>query len=263
MPTPEIFPQTAARVAEWSAQPEVLGVIQVGSRSRGHGDELSDDDLEVFLTDDGFARLAPTECADVLIEGEAPNRKIIYDAQYTSLTDLRRKAHSHFDLDRWPYERAPILFDRDGSVAEAVKAAGRMDPDFRHKRLLHATIDAWIAPYRASKALKRDQQAAAHVLIARGVKALSRVIFALEWRWVPLDHWLEKELQTLEDPDKVAPQLIRALLETDPEALRSALASLEDRLYAEGVPRPAGRNDLFFELIHPSRVEERAIFGMD
>ena len=55
-----IFPATAARLEEWKAQPGVLGVVLVGSKSRGHNDELSDDDLEVLLTDEAFAQLAPS-----------------------------------------------------------------------------------------------------------------------------------------------------------------------------------------------------------
>jgi predicted nucleotidyltransferase len=259
----EIFPQTAERVKEWSTWPGVMGVLLVGSRSRGHSDEYSDDDLEVLFTDEEFARFAPEECSDLLIEGEGPTRKLIYDAQYTSLSDIRRKASSLMDLDRWPYERAGILFDRDGSVAEAVKAAGSMDPDFRQKRLIYATVDAWVAPYRATKSIKRGQDVAARVLLARGVKALTRLVFALEWRWVPLDHWLEKELATLEDPSDVVPDLRRAILETDPEALTSGLNKLEDRLAEAGVPRPAGRNDLFFQLVHPTRVADWAIYGLD
>jgi hypothetical protein len=258
----EIFPQTAARVEEWKARPEVLGVILVGSRSRGHSDEMSDDDLEVVLTGEAHARLGPEECSDLLIEGEGPTRKIIYDAEYISLPYLQGKVSSPIDLDHWPYERAPVLFDRDGSVTEAVRAVGRMDPDFRHKRLLHSTIDAWVPPYRAGKSRKRGHEAATRLLIARGVMALTRLIFALEWRWVPLDHWWEAELRTLDDPDRVGPDLVRALNDAEPKALSEALARLEDRLHAEGVPRAPDRNRLFFELIHPERREERAIFGM-
>ncbi len=55
-----IFPATAARVAEWQSQPDVLGIVLVGSKSRGHADALSDDDLEVLLTDTAFAQRAPT-----------------------------------------------------------------------------------------------------------------------------------------------------------------------------------------------------------
>ena len=88
------------------------------------------------------------------------------------------------------------------------------------------------------------------------------MIFALEWRWVPLDHWWEAELRTLDDPAAVGPLLVEALVESTPAPLQEALARLEDRLYAEGVPHPAGRRDLFLELIHPSQAEERAIHGL-
>ena len=254
--------ETTERVARWAKQPEVLGVLLVGSRSCGHADALSDDDLEVLLTDEAHALLSPSECIDVLIEGEGDARKLIYDAQYTTLTDLRRKASSPIDLDRWPYERAGVLFDRDGNVAKAVEAAGRMDADFRHKRLLHATIDAWIPPRRAAKTLKRGFEGASRLLVARGARAMCRLVFALEWRWAPLDHWLEAEMRTLQDPSQVCPLIIQSLTTGDPTLLTQALDRLEEALATEGIPRPKERANLFYELIHPSRAEERAIHGL-
>ena len=214
------------------------------------------------MTDEAHASLSPAECVDVLIEGEGEARRIIYDAQYTTLTDLQRKATSAIDLDRWPYERARVLFDRDGSVTPAVDAAGRMGADFRHKRLLHATIDTWIPPRRAAKTLKRGFEGASRLLVDRGARALCRLVFALEWRWVPLDHWLEAEMRTLDDPEQVAPLIIQALTTGDPTLITEGLDRLEERLASEGVPHPKDRANLFFELIHPSRAEERAIHGL-
>jgi hypothetical protein len=257
-----IFPATARRLEEWKAQPGVLGVLLVGSKSRGHNDELSDDDLEVLLTDEAFARLAPAECGEIYVEGEGTSRKLIYDVQYTSFASLERKPASHHDLDHWPYERAQVLFDRDGRVAAAVAATGAMDPAFRQARLLHATIDAWIAPRRAAKTIRRGADCAGRIIIARGAKALSRVLFALEGRWVPLDHWLEAELGTLEDAAQAGPLLCRAVSSGDPAPLEEALNRLEDRLFAEGVPRAADRRDVFYELLHTSRTAERAIHGL-
>ena len=46
-----VFEKTRERVAQWADDPGVLGVLLVGSRSRGHADDLSDDDLEVIVTD--------------------------------------------------------------------------------------------------------------------------------------------------------------------------------------------------------------------
>lgn len=257
-----IFPATAARLEEWKAQPEVLGVLLVGSKSRGHADALSDDDLEVLLSDEAFARLAPEQCGEVLTEGEGPGRKLIYDVQYTALSDLQRKAGSPIDLDRWPYERAGVLFDRAGDVAPAVAAAGRMDAEFRRLRLTHATIDAWVAPYRAKKCVQRGFHGASRQIVARGAKALARLAFALECRWTPLDHWLEPELRTLADPTSAGPLLIEALVSGDPEPLATALAGLEEPLAAEGVARSAERRALFYQLVHPSRAAERAVHGL-
>jgi hypothetical protein len=257
-----IFPATAERLEAWKAQPGVQGVLLVGSKSRGHNDGLSDDDLEVLLSDAAFAELAPANCGEIYIEGEGAARKLIYDVQYTSLASLERKQFSTHDLDHWPYERAQVLFDRDGRVSAAVAAAGKMDAAFRQTRLLHATIDAWVAPRRAAKTLGRGADCAGRMIIARGAKALARVIFALEWRWVPLDHWLEAELRTLDDPTQAGPLLCQAVSTGDPAPLEQALNQLEDRLFAEGVPRAVDRRALFYELLHASRAAERAIHGL-
>lgn len=258
-----IFPQTAARLEEWKARADVRGVLLVGSKSRGYGDRLSDDDLEVILDDEAHARLSPSECAEYVIEGEGETRRLIYDTQYAPLGGLEMKARSTRDLDHWPYEASSVLFDRDGRVSAAAAAAARMDGGFRRARLLHGTIDAGIALKRMAKTKVRGMEAATRLLLSRGAKALSRVLFALEWRWVPLDHWLEPELRTLKDNPSAVGGLLGALRTGDPAPLGEALESLEDRLDAEGVPRPAGRIELFLQLIHPSRAEERAVHGLN
>jgi hypothetical protein len=254
----DIFPETRARLGEWQARPEVLGVLLVGSKSRGHGDPLSDDDLEVLLTGEAFTRLGPEECGDAKIVGEGDERRIIYDAQYLPLGDLERKAGSTFDLDHWPYERARVLFDRDGRTQRAVTAAGAMSEEFRAARLRHGALDGWIAFQRAKKTVKRTGAGPVRLLVDRGVRALSRVLFALEGRWVPLDHWYEAELRTLRDPAGVGPRLLETLATARPEALGQALDSLAAPLAREGVLMdPASRHALFFRLIHPSAAEER------
>jgi len=255
--TERLFPATAARVEAWASDPDVLGVLLVGSKSRGHEDARSDDDLEVLLSEAAFARLAPTECHALLIEGEGAARRVVYDAQLTTLADLERKRGSNADLDHWPYERAQVVFARDPRVEAAVKALGRMDPDFRSARLAYATLDGWFAARRAIKTRERGFAAALALLVDRGARALIRVLFALEQRWTPLDHWLERELATLDDPVRAGELLLAALRDRSPEAVIGAFERLEDRLAAEGVARPAGRITLFLELIHPSRIEER------
>ena len=171
----EIFPATAERVAQWAAEPDVLGIIWVGSKSRGYGDSLSDDDLEVLLTDEAAARKAPGDCLDLHFEEQGDRKRLIYDAQYLSRTALEQKLESPFDLDHWPYERSPILFDRDGRTRQIVEKLGRMEPEFRRLRLRHATIDAGGAAGRAIKTAKRGAgEVAVRILVANAASRSSK-----------------------------------------------------------------------------------------
>lgn len=258
----EVFPQTARRLEEWKSDPKVLGVLLVGSKSRGYGDELSDDDLEVILTDESHSRLSPAATIEFLFVGEGESRRTVFDAYYTSLSDLRSKAASARDLDHWPYEAARVLFDRDGRVGAAVEAAAKMAPEFRRARLLHGTVDAGVAFRRASKTSGRGMEGAGRLIVSRGARALVRVVFALEWRWAPLDHWLEPALRGLPNGGRFADRLGEALLSGSSRPLAEELEELEERLHAEGVPRTPDRLTLFLELIHPSRAEERALHGL-
>lgn len=257
-----LFPETAARLEAWKANDDVLGVLLVGSKSRSFADALSDDDLEIVLRDEAHAKLRPEATSEVLFAGDGETRRLIYDAYYTSITDLEGKAASPRDLDHWPYEQAQVLFDREDRVETAVRAAGQMDLSFRRLRLMHGGVDAYNAIHRAQKCDRRGFDAAVAANAARGAKALSRILFALEGRWAPMDHWLELELATLSDEEACVPLLLQALRTHDPAPLREALARLQAPLEAEGFPVPDERAKLFLTLIHPARAAERLIHGL-
>lgn len=253
------FPETRARIERWQSDPDVLAVLQVGSKTRGFHDATSDDDLEVVLTEAAAAHIPPARCIDRLVVGEGAARRVVYDAQLAGPQEYVRKLDSPFDLDHWPYERAVVHFDRDGRVGAWVRRLGEMQPEFRTARLRHAAIDAWIAPRRAARTYARGAEASGRLLIVTGARALTRVLFALEWRWAPLDHWWERDLATLADPHGARASLMEAMRTLRPEPLETALGKLDGALAAEGVPAaPAARVELFLTLIHASNAAERA-----
>jgi hypothetical protein len=252
-------PETLERIERWRADPDVLAVLQVGSRTRGFDDERSDDDLEVVLTEAAASRIPPERCLEHLATGEGATRRIVYDAQIAGPQEYVRKLDSPFDLDHWPYERAVVHFDRDGRVGAWARRLGEMSPEFRAARLRHAAIDAWIAPRRAAKTAARGAGLAARLLVVSGVRALTRVLFALEWRWAPLDHWWERDLATLVDPHGARAALLEAMRTLEPKPLETALGRLDGALAAEGVPAgPEARVALFLTLVHVSNAAERA-----
>ena len=258
-----LYPRTRERLLAWAADPEVEGVVWVGSKSRGHGDQFSDDDLDVLLTPAAFARVDPTDSFVMERDPVAVPPRLTYDAKLTSLAELRAKTGSHADIDHWPYEQAPVLFDRDGEVAKAVQAAAHLPPAFRTARIQHGALDVVLAVARAKKTVMRNLPASTHLLVARGAKALTRVLFALEHRWAPLDHWLEPELASLADPHAAGALLIEALTQGRYEPLQEALTRLQPLLEREGVPEPTGYGRLQMEIMHPARAAERAIHGLD
>lgn len=249
-----LFPATAALLPHFQQQPSVLGVISLGSKSRGYADDRSDDDLEVVLTHSAFAHRSPSAC----IEHHVEHGKLVSDVRYVSLEHLQRKQSSFSDNDHWPYEQAKVLFDRYETVQRTVELLGHMDTDFQHKRIAYSTMSTTIAIGKACKAIQRGYTAAGQLTLARGAKTLARVLFALERRWTPTDHWLERELETLADPAHAGPMLVQALLATDPLLLRKAIQQIEIT-FPDTVPDREERAKLYVEAMHPTHSEERAI----
>jgi hypothetical protein len=259
----EPYERTLERVAEFARDPEVLGVVWVGSRSRGYGDAMADDDLDVLLTPAAHAKVDPADSFVMERHPTADPPRLVFDAYLTSLEALQAKAASPRDVDHWPYEHARVLFARTPAVEEAVRAAAAMGEAFRRARIQHGALDAVVAIARARKAEKRELPAATAMLIARGAKAITRVLFALEHRWTPLDHWLDPELASLEDPVGAVSALVDAITGGRWEDLQTALDRLQPQLQAEGCPPPGAYGPFQALLLHPDRAPERAIHGLD
>jgi hypothetical protein len=138
-----------------------------------------------------------------------------------------------------------------------------MDPGFRDLRLRHAALDALIPVRRAAKMRTRGVPLAMRALQQKGLRAILRVVFALEGRWVPLEHWLDRELATLADPHRIVPLVREALESGAVEPLERALELLTEPLDRAGFPadRP-GRLGFFFHAVHPRNSAERARHGL-
>ena len=253
----DISPTTRMFVTRMREQAEELGVVSVvlvGSKSRGFGDHRSDDDVEVFLTDAMYLRRAPSACVEQHFAGE----KLMCDVRYLPLEHVQWKRASLLDTDHWPYERAQVLLDHDGIMRKTVEVLGCMGSTFRKKRIIYSTVSTTIAIGKACKALQRGCEAAGRMTVARGAKALSRILFALEWRWVPPDHWLEQDAKTLSDPARAVPVLMEALKTGDPLVLRKALEQLEET-FPSDVPGREARASHYVEIVHAGQVGERAL----
>ena len=185
------------------------------------------------------------------------DQRLQSDIRYTTLALARAKIPSPSDADHWPYERAQTLYDCD-RVRQVVECLGQMNDNFRRKRVCYATTSLTIALGKTGKALQRGYAISAMLSLARAAKACSRVLFALEGRWCPPDHWLEKEVSTLKDPAQVGPLLLQAIKKQSLEPLREALQRLE-MTFPDEVPGREQRASLYSTIMHPTAWQDRSI----
>jgi hypothetical protein len=257
----ELLTETRERVADWECDDEVRGILLVGSKSLGFDDRFSDDDLYVILTEPAFRRRLRARPYVWLAQSGSALPPVIYDVAYTSARTLGARQASPRDSDHWEFERARMLLDR-GSLAQIVDRLASMPEQFRRARLRHGVLDADFAQRRASKTWRRRGATfVTNLLASRAAEALLRVVFALEWRWVPLEHWLEPELASLADPAGVSHLLAEALATGDRRPVAQAIERLEPVLDFEGVRR-GGDPALRTSLLHPDAAAERRIHGL-
>ena len=253
-------PATQDRLNAWINDPSVKAVVLVGSRSRKFDIDTSDDDLLIVLTDSAFEARSASECTEALKAGSQG----VYDATYTSVSAMAEMARSPRDVDHEHFERAITLFDRCNDVRPLISRLADMPESFRRLRLLHGILDTWGAARRARKAARRGiPYTAISLVLAYGAQALARVLFALEWRWVPIAHWIVEETRTLRDPTGAAQNLLEALdspLHSGP--LETALRKIEPQLVSVGLTLPIDYASLAANLFHPRQAVERRVHGI-
>lgn len=240
----------------------VVAVLLRGSASFGMADDRSDDDLVVVVDQEvpGARLLGPRRLVVTVPDGHRTT--VVCDAMLQTLAELDRLRRSTADTDRWPFEQARVLHAVDGRAGAAVGRLASMDPDFREQRIRHGLLDVVIAADRARTCEARRQVVEQRLILIRGARALSRVLFAMEWRWVPLDQWLTFGLSTLHDGAACSRLVVDVLSDLSWRPL--ALAETRLRVVLEDL-LPAVRWDrtgLRSALRGPGAHQQRAVHGL-
>lgn len=257
-----LFPTTIELIAALTRADGVDAVMVRGSASYHLADDMSDDDVVVVV--DLLAEV-PFEIRPrrlVLTVPDGPGTRVVCDTTVQSVASLRRLRQSNSDTDRWPFEQTRVIHARDRRAKSAVGQLASMDPAFRELRIRHGFLDVVLAADRARTCEARGQVVENRLILSRGTRALSRVLFALEWRWVPLDQWLTFGLSTLHDRADCS-QLVADVLQELSwrpllEAERRLRPVLQDLLPSLAWDRPS----LWSALRGPGAREQRSTHGL-
>lgn len=179
---PQCDPVVTSLISEAEADPDVLGLVLLGSRSIGAIDTASDYDMTFVVTDDALARYQHI--------GREPRRGSTIDPPIDT-TDIWTTALAKLRLDHivaWmlpAWADARVLYDRTGETTCAVDAL-RFMPEQRAQDEIARWYDTYLnAVYRSLKAWKRGNALGGHLEAAESVTALVHTLFALERRWCP------------------------------------------------------------------------------
>lgn len=240
----------------------VDAVLLRGSVALGMYDDASDDDLEIVLSASCGGVDGHTERRLALVWPKSGKGGIVCDAFLTTADELVTRATSALDVDRWPYRQVKILHVRQPAVLHLLERVASMPRSFRTARLRHGVVDMTFACERGRRCARRGQDVERILLVARGARALNRVLFALEWQWVPLDHWLTFGLSRLSDPADCAAFCREAIETGSIDPLHEATERLRVYLSRTGEPSGWTHNELLSVIRRPDGHRERAIHGL-
>lgn len=245
-------PDLQRAIAALRAEPEALGALLIGSRTRGYAQGDADWDLEIVVTDDFFARMAPRERLVLVWDGQPFRSRLLGDGLVVSQSALDRRRTSPLDSDHAPYASAAIWFDRDGTLASLVAALGTLPPAQRLDRLKLHFAALWMEAARAERTCDRGDAVNSALVTAGAVRAFIAFIHVFNHRWPPLPHWASQELALLPTALPAQAALLHAALAgSDPTALLTLRDQCAALLDAEGHRWHRAPADLLLEILHP------------
>ncbi len=212
----------------------VLGAVLVGSVGKGYGDERSDLDLEVVVTENRYNLLVK--------KGQKFVHTNEYDLIFTTMNDLQKARESKKDEDHWWCKDCPVLLDKTGKLDDYLREIGSYDADSRLDRLKKYYIGYWENSLRAMACLRHENEWVGRIYTALAMRDLIRLLFNFNYRWAPKIQWVSKEIPSLEKkPVDLESRIERNLVKPDHQKLSTLWDETAELLREEGytwVDRP-------------------------
>jgi hypothetical protein len=197
-----------ALIAEAKADPDVIGLVLIGSRAIGAVTPESDYDAIFVVTDEALARYEQTQTIPARGATITPpiNTKDIWNESPSNLQVEK--------VESWflpTYAEARMLYDPMGEAARLIDALRRMPAD-----QAQAAVTNWYGTYlngmfRSLKSWRWGNELGGRMEAEQTADYLLNVLFALERQWRPYSSRLIFHLDKLE-PQGWRPDELRTIL---------------------------------------------------
>ncbi|KAB1185070.1 MULTISPECIES: hypothetical protein [Haloferax] len=174
-----------ATLPRFEALPGVVGVTLNGGISRGYGDELSEIDVTLYLTDTvheaWVAGRAPIATGITVVDGQ------LYDIAVERIEAVEEGTWS--ETEQWDRSYAEILSDPDGRLAATFDEHLGSPPGLDHAEGL--LFDCWWHFELATTCwVHRRDAVQAHYVLSGAVEPLIKSLFAVNEAYLPHEKWL-------------------------------------------------------------------------
>jgi hypothetical protein len=243
-------------IAEAIADPDVLGLVLLGSRALGFITPESDYDVLFVVTDQALARYAQMHTSPprgLTITPLVSNANIWND----SPSNLQLEQVEPWELPA--FADALVLYDRTGETRRLIDALRQMPAD-QAKAAIEYGYDAYLnGLYRSLKAWRWGNELGGRMEAAQTADYLLHVLFALERQWRPYSSRLIFHLDKLERQGWRSDELSAILLDListgnpgrQQDVARRVAALLKERGYGHIYEAWEGQIDQALEWVFP------------
>ncbi len=232
---------------------DALGILLVGSSSRAYRDALSDQDLEVIVTDAFYAHL-PLD------------QRLRHDQETELLflpqSDFLAKKNSPADIDHWTYEDCVVLHDPHGLLEDELIKIALLPLDLRAARLKLHYFEFLFSAQRLDKLLTRGDELNVRLALAHAATNLIKLIFLLNHRWPPVIHWTAQSLTNLpENLPHFKAQLTEFLRQPSAPLSRQLIQEVDHLLERQGFSFVLNKTAMLVEVVGPAFRSIRESYG--
>lgn len=243
-------------LAPYRANPDVLGIVVVGSASRHYRDALSDYDVEIITTDRMFARASEQE-QFFRVNGDAIECALVPESDFSA------KKRSTADIDHWPYTSCIVLHDPDGYVINEIEQIVAMPEELRQARIKLHYFEFLFSARKIGRTMQRGDELNVRLVAAQAVITALRLLFVLEGQWPPITHWTAQNLAQLERiPGTIKPLLIQLLTQPNPTTAERLIQLIDNLLSNIDFPYVHARTALENEVGGPMFRLVREQYGL-
>lgn len=187
--------ETIRRTTDYfAAQPNVTGLLLAGSLAHGFATPGSDVDVMIVVSNTEHHERLQNGATCFFSREFCTYADGYVDGKYTSLSYLARVAQQGSEPARFAFQDAQVLFSRDPSLDDRVKAIARYPTEEKDSRLwrFQAQFEAW--QWYCGQALEKHNLTLLRMAVSKLVLFGGRIVLAYNETLYPFHKWFLRVL---------------------------------------------------------------------